>query len=295
VARPRPIVFEGNAPADPLANAPLLRALQQPSSDRQQFAPLLWMGDAVSIKDPTAASMVRRTGANVAIVGQRDEGAAAILAMAMISIAAQTPVKGTRIVVLDGTTPDDRLHGALARVAKALPHTIELPSLRDAGDAVVEVGKELARRTASGEGDAPGLFLLINGLHRFRALGRNEDDFGYGGSSNEAPTAPDRVLSLLLKEGPLAGVHSVMWADTVANLQRSIDRNSLRELEWKALFQMSATDSSTLIDAPTASRLGFHRALLANEESGLLEKFRPYAFPDEQFLAMISGHLRGRA
>ncbi len=293
--RPRPIVFEGNAPADPMANGPLLRALEKNSVDRQQYAPLLWMGDAVSIKDPTAASMVRRTGANIAVVGQRDEGAAAILAMAMLSIAAQLPVKGTRIVVLDGTTPDDRLHGALNRVAAALPHHIEIPSMRDAGEAVLSLGQELATRTAAGAGDSPGVFLLVNGLHRYRMLRRNEDDFGYGGASDATPATPDRVLALLLKEGPLVGMHCVLWADTVANLQRSIDRNSLRELEWKALFQMSATDSSTLIDAPTASRLGFHRALLANEETGLLEKFRPYVFPDEAFLAMVKGHLKGRA
>lgn len=293
VTRPRPIVFEGNAPADPMANAPLLRALERPQPDRSAFAPLLWLGDAVSIKDPTAAVMVRRTGANLAIVGQRDEGAAAMLAMAILSIAAQTPVAGTRIVVLDGTTPDDRLHGALARVAKAVPHAVEFPSMRDTPDAVLTLGQELAARNAAGTSDAPGVFLLVNGVHRFRALRRNEDDFGYG--SSDAPPTADKVLGLLLKEGPLVGMHCVLWADTVANLQRVVDRNAMRELEWKAIFQMGATDSSTLIDSPAASRLGFHRALLANEESGLLEKFRPYAFPDAGLLEIVARHMAARS
>ncbi|MFO0783160.1 MAG: hypothetical protein U0636_05705, partial [Phycisphaerales bacterium] len=294
VTRPRPIVFEGNAPADPMANAPLLRALERPQPDRSAFAPLLWLGDAVSIKDPTAAVMVRRTGANLAIVGQRDEGAAAMLAMGILSLAAQTPVAGTRIVVLDGTTPDDRLHGALARVAKAVPHTVEFPSMRDTPDALLALGQELAARNAAGTADAPGVFLLVNGVHRYRALRRNEDDFGYGGSG-DAPPTPDKVLGLLLKEGPLVGMHCVLWADTVANLQRVVDRNAMRELEWKAIFQMSATDSSTLIDSPAASRLGFHRALLGNEESGLLEKFRPYAFPDAGLLEIVTRHLAARS
>jgi hypothetical protein len=74
-----------------------------------------------------------------------------------------------------------------------------------------------------------------------------------------------------------------------------VDRNSLRELEWKALFQMSAADSSTLMDAPTASRLGFHRALLVNDESGLVEKFRPYSLPDAALLDLAARALRGRA
>src|SRR5690606_39288843 len=64
--------------------------------------------------------------------------------------------------------------------------------------------------------------------------------------------------------------------DTVANLNRSLDRAAMREFEQRVLFQMGATDSSQLIDSPAASRLGLHRALLYSEESGLMEKFRPY-------------------
>ena len=291
--RPKPIVFEGNQPADAWANGPLLQALEARDPGRAAFAPKLWLGDAVSIKDPTHASLVRRTGANLAVVGQRDESAAATIAMAMVSIAAQSPVAGTRIVVLDGTTPDDRLHGFLASVRAALPHDVQLPGFRDAGDAVVALGEELARRTADGGSDAPGMFLLVNGVHRFRALRRNEDDYGY--SSGDAPPTPDKVLALLLKEGPLVGIHCVLWSDTVANLQRVVDRNAMRELESKVLFQMGVNDSSTLIDSPAASRLGFHRALLANEESGLLEKFRPYALPDAAFLEHVAKALRARA
>ena len=292
--RPKPIVFEGNQPADPWANGPLLTALAASAPGREAFAPKVWFGDAVSIKDPTHAALVRRSGSNIAVVGQRDESAAALMAMAMISIAAQTPAVGTRIVVLDGTTPDDRLHGMLAGVRAALPHDVQIPSFRDVGDAIISLGEELARRNADGGSDGPGMFLLINGVHRFRSLRRTEDDYSFSSSGDGAPT-PDKVLALLLKEGPLVGIHCILWADTLANLQRTVDRNSLRELENKVLFQMGVTDSSTLIDGPAASRLGFHRALLANEESGLLEKFRPYALPDAALLEHVAKALRARA
>jgi hypothetical protein len=212
--------------------------------------------------------------------------------MAMLSIAAQVPVAGPRLVVLDGTTPDDRLHGTLAAVGAALPHDVLLPSLREAGDAVVALGEELARRTADGASDAPGIYLLVNGLHRFRALRRNEDDFGY--SSGDGPPTPDKVLALLLKEGPLVGIHCILWADTVAGLQRSVDRNAMRELDTKVLFQMGANDSSALIDGPAASRLGFHRGLVSSDEAGTLEKFRPYSLPDAGFLARVRDALRAR-
>lgn len=292
-ARPKPIVFEGNQPADPWANGPLLAALAEPAPGRAALAPRVWLGDAVSIKDPTNLALVRRSGSNLAVVGQRDEGATALMAMAMVSLAAQLPASGPRIVVLDGTTPDDRLHGTLARVRAALPHDVLLPPMREAGDAVLALGEELARRTAAGSADAPGIFLLVHGIHRFRALRRGEDDYGFGGGG-DAPPSPDRVLALLLKEGPLVGIHCLVWADTAAGLQRSVDRGAMREFEAKVLFQMGVNDSSTLIDSPAASRLGFHRALLASEEAGTTEKFRPYALPEPGFLEHVAAALRAR-
>jgi hypothetical protein len=290
--RPPAIVFEGNQPADPAANGLLSAALAEGPTAASALAPRLWLGDAVSIKDPTSVRLARRTGANLAIVGQRDESAAALLAMAMVSIAAQVPVDGARLVVLDGTTPDDRLHGTLARVAGALPTAAAFPSLRDAGDAVVELAREVARRSEEGAADRPGAFLVVNGLHRYRALRRDESDYGFG-SGGDALT-PDKALAAILREGPAVGVHCVLWADTTANLQRSVDRTSMRDIDSKVLFQMGANDSSSLIDGPAASRLGFHRALLADEESGALEKFRPYSLPDAAFLARVTAAIGRR-
>jgi S-DNA-T family DNA segregation ATPase FtsK/SpoIIIE len=61
----------------------------------------------------------------------------------------------------------------------------------------------------------------------------------------------------------------------------------MRELEMRVAFQMSATDSSNLIDSPVAGRLGQNRALLYLEETGMLEKFRPYGLPSEDWLATV--------
>ena len=47
----------------------------------------------------------------------------------------------------------------------------------------------------------------------------------------------------------------------------------------RVLFQMSAADSSNLIDSPLASRLGQHRALYHTEDRAQPEKFRPYGPP----------------
>ncbi|HEY5792659.1 MAG TPA: hypothetical protein VIS74_05130 [Chthoniobacterales bacterium] len=86
----------------------------------------------------------------------------------------------------------------------------------------------------------------------------------------------------------------VITADSFNNVGRFLSRKSLGEFEMRVVFQMSANDSASLIDSPQASGLGLHRALLANEQEGSLETFRPYARPDRGWLEEAGGKLRGR-
>jgi hypothetical protein len=58
---------------------------------------------------------------------------------------------------------------------------------------------------------------------------------------------------------------------------------------------MSGADSSQLIDTPLASKLGPNLALFYNEEEGRTEKFRPYAWPSEPWLAWVRERLSVRA
>jgi hypothetical protein len=118
---------------------------------------------------------------------------------------------------------------------------------------------------------------VINALHRFRDLRRDEDDFGYSMGSEDKPKTPSQILAELLKEGPPLGMYTIIATDTLANLNRALDRQSIREFDMRVLLQMGSNDSTNLIDMPDASKLGMHRALLYSEETGTIEPFRPYA------------------
>ena len=83
----------------------------------------------------------------------------------------------------------------------------------------------------------------------------------------------------------------MIWCDSLNNLNRVFDRQTIREFEMRVLFQMSPNDSSTLIDSPHASRLGPHRAFFSSEEQGTLEKFRPYGLPSEEWWSGVRTHL----
>ena len=79
-SREPPIVYEGNAPADITANRLLRELIDAGARPAKPEPPRLWLGDAISIKEPTAVALRRQGGANLLIVGQRDDAATAMLA-----------------------------------------------------------------------------------------------------------------------------------------------------------------------------------------------------------------------
>jgi DNA segregation ATPase FtsK/SpoIIIE-like protein len=298
---PPAIVFEGNAAADPREN-PLQRQAISGEADPAMFkVPRVWLGAAVSIKDATTAVFHRQSGANLLMVGQQEEKALGILSNCLISLAATSSFLGGnglsygRFLVFDGTRPDAPDFGFWRKFAKHMPCDVQLHSSNDRLEVIQEVANEVTRRQeASAENERP-IFLIIYNLSRFRDLRRSDDDFGFSGFSEDESATPGKSFTTILRDGPLVGVHTLMWCDTFSNVNRWFDRQTLRDLDHRVLFQMSATDSSNLMDSPNASRLGVHRAILYSEEQGKFEKFRPYGLPDEDWLAWVKQAFEDRA
>jgi S-DNA-T family DNA segregation ATPase FtsK/SpoIIIE len=277
-----PLVFEGSAPADLAANAPLAEILRDPSKRPSRELLRFWVGDPVAIRDPACAEFRRQPGSNLVVVGQQIETTLGMIASGVLGAAAQRDAGSLRVLLADGTPADDPSFGTLPRIAERLPCETRALSPRDLPDALAELAQEVVARQDDPTRDATTTLLVVHGIHRFRDLRRNEDDYGF--SSDDGPPKPDKLLAAILREGPSVGVHVVASADTVPNLQRVVDRTGLRDFDWRVALQMGATDSSTLVDSPLASRLGLTRAYLHSEEQGLLEKFRPYPPPDEAFV-----------
>jgi hypothetical protein len=154
------------------------------------------------------------------------------------------------------------------------------------------VAAEVKRRQEA-KTDGPEIFLFIHDLPRFRDLRRREDDFSFSRKDDEEASPPDH-LDLILREGPVLGVHLITWCDTVNNLNRYFTHQILREFEMRVLFQMSPNDSGHMLDSPQASRLGPHRALFHTEEQNRLEKFRPHGIPSAEWLGWLAGQLSRR-
>jgi hypothetical protein len=293
-----PIVFEGDAAAE-LALNPLLRErLEDTAWPPAPRSVLAWLGDAVAIKDPTAALFRRLGGNHLLIIGQNDEAALGVSAALLISLAAQyAPAtdpamrSGARFYILDGTPEDHPQTGSLARIAGILPHGVDVGGWRDTARILPEIGEEVRRRQEEG-GDGPEIFVFIHDLARFRDLRRREDEFSF--SRREDESSPVDHLDSILREGAGLGVHVVTWCDTVNNLNRHFAHQALREFEMRVLFQMSPADSGQMLDSPAASKLGPHRALFYSEEQNRLEKFRPYGLPSDEWLTQLGERLGRR-
>ena len=288
-----PIVFEGNAPADIRTNTKLADLIALSNWPVPVNAPLAWLGDPVAIKEAAAVTFRRQSGSNLLVVGQQEESAMAIMATAIVSIAAQQKPGSVRFQIFDGSAADSPYAGVFQNIKGILPHEIKLIEWRAAADAINELAQELQRRQ-TGEETGPSLFVIIYGLQRYRMLRKTEDNFSFGGGDEEKKPQPEKQFADLLREGPATGIHILTWIDTPAAIDRTFDRGGMREFDNRILFQMSAADSSNLIDSPAANRLGFYRALSYSEDQGFMEKFRPYAMMDREWLENVKTRFSAR-
>ncbi len=290
------VVFEGNVPADIERNHLLKMALTK----EELTAPTslqCWLGEAIAIKDPTAAGLRRHSGSHLLIVGQQDEAALAMLVVSAVSLAAQNPPAGNgdagaTFFLFDGTPPDAPNADYWNSVSGAIPQEMKMVDYREVESVLGDIAAEVERRQDANATDQPAIFLFFQALQRYRML-RPTDDFGFS-MDEDKPPSPDKLLTAILRDGPVVGVHVLAWCDTYNNVNRSLDRQAQKEFELRVLFQMSGTDSAGLIDSPEAGKLGLKRALFFSEEQGTMETFRPYALPDEAWLTKSGEKLRAK-
>ncbi len=272
----KPIVFEGAIPADIATNQLLMERWksEQPASATWSA----WLGDAIAIKDPTSAVFRKQSGSNLFILGQQEDLAVGLTVSSLVSLAGLSTEPCVDLVI------GQALDAASEELVKTLTDTlpIRLWPQRDLSTLLNELAEEIDRR---GQLGAPPRFLFLYGLQRLRDLRKPDDDFGFSRKGEDK--TPYRQFTHVLKEGPPVGVFTLLWCDTLVNLQRTIDRPTMREFDQRVMMQMSASDSSTLMDSPIAAKLGPQRALFFTEDQGRIEKFRPYALPSAKWIQSL--------
>ena len=218
------------------------------------------------------------------MVGQNETAVLGLPALALISLAAQFPADAVRLVLVESAAPGSAERTFFDQLLERLPVPVLRPKRSELPDLVRRLAEELPQ-AGDEESTLPSVttFLVVSDLQELKTL-RQEDEFSLEPSA--APSAA-AAFATLLTEGPSKGCHVLATIDTYGNVARCLGRKLLGQFQWRVLFQMSASDSASLIDEPEASRLGLHRALLFNEREGYIEKFRPYAIV-EQLTELLS-------
>src|SRR5690606_38897426 len=175
---PPPIVFEGNAPADPRENEGLMQVLEQPAAVAEangagpsvSFAHTAWLGSAVAIKPPTSVTFARHGGSNLLLVGHQGGAALGIMSAAAVALAPHArngvvsdAAAPAGLFVFDGTRPGEEGEYVWRKVVEACGDGARLVEPRAVTSVINQVAEELARREGEREGEsdesAPSIYL----------------------------------------------------------------------------------------------------------------------------------------
>jgi DNA segregation ATPase FtsK/SpoIIIE, S-DNA-T family len=288
------VIFDGSKNADPTENTILSDILRNPGWVVPQKAVQAWVGDPIAIKEPTALQIRPQAGCNLLIVGQQEEAGLGMMVTSLLSLTTQHAPGTARFYVIDFTPSDVVYADLLSNMGQILPHDVKVVNRRGLPSIMTQIADEVQDRLeADGSGKKLPVYLFIYGLQRARDL-RPDEDFSYSSFGSDEPKAlsPAKQFSTILREGPELGIHTLVWCDTLNNLNRTLERGLLREFELRIVFQMSQEDSLHLVDSPAANKLGPYRALLLNEETGQVEKFLPYGLPAKAWLEQAAKDIR---
>jgi S-DNA-T family DNA segregation ATPase FtsK/SpoIIIE len=299
---PPPTVFEGHEPADLAGCAPLAMAV--PAGPRGRLH--LWLGEPVSLKDPISAPFSRQPGRNLLVLSRDEQEGVGVVLAAMCSIAAQTEPDACSFSIVDLTSADAEWADHPEEFEAAVPHDAKvLPKKKDINMLVPVLAAEVARRVEAEDYKSPMMVLVILGLHRARDMRESEDGvgggsrfggFGLDGTAGAAQDDPRAALKAILRDGPEVGVHTLIWSDSYASLEKVLDGASFAQLGIRVAGPLPRNESHRMFDDDTASDIDKpHRMMKSDEERvGVLELFRPYAVPPASFLQAFGRRLGAR-
>lgn len=274
------VVFEGNAPALIDEDRFITKIVEKDVDASAASVPRVFLGAPNAIKGPTEVRFDRQSGANLIVVGQRDDAVDAMLLASMKILRCEWGEK-VRIVLVDNRFSQPSDPSGFCEMVREVGG-VETPPPHEIESKLNELASEL-KSISEGEGSAGQVtMLVIPGLHRYKKL-RFEEDFSFSMDEDAEQKASDS-LQELISEGPGWGFHVITSVDSYNSVGRTLGRKAAGEFEKKVLFQMGAADSASLIDTGKASELGLNRALYYDEPTGAIEIFRPFAQPTREWM-----------
>ena len=265
---PPPVIFEGNRPC---RWTPALADAAADPATASGITGLL--GESVEIGPPVAITLARDTGRNLLVVASGD--ARLSVAASTIASFAKSSTGPFKVIHFDGSRVDDG--NPLGPWLEATGITTETIKPRESEAEMVRLSQWVKER-GDEAAEAPPVLVVIDPVERFRDL-RQDESFNFSLDAPEGQSG-GAALQTVLKDGPAAGVFVMAICGGAETLSRWFPRSSQHDMERRVLGQMNASDSSFLIDAPTASDLSTATMLAYDHADGRVTKFRQCALPD---------------
>lgn len=239
------------------------------------------LGQAVSLSPPLTIELVHQNGRNVLVTSAEAHRIGELVNVLTASIAADAVATGRPIEFLffDAARSDLLV---VPDVIKKSGLPCERITARHAEERMVALAQDVAERIERDDPESEVLkIVVVHPLERFRDL-RHEESFSFSSGPQEVSGAT--ALQAVLRDGPAAGVHTVLCSGGYETLSRWLPRASLHDLDLRVLGRVNTADSVQLIDTPDAANLSGASMLLYDDATACLDKLRVYATPDPEAL-----------
>jgi S-DNA-T family DNA segregation ATPase FtsK/SpoIIIE len=269
----RPVVFEGRGAAalDATPANDFVRSMVSGGPGLR-----LRVGNPVSLAGPIDLVLRREAAANVLVVHKGTHEIPNTLTMAA---ALSAVVASARTEIVDFTSVDDGLEDELVPLLER--SLIRLTRRRRAPELLAEISSLVSDRIAVDDYRSAPVFLVLHGLHRAR-------DLEPAGGLSMDGSEPDlgAMLEAILHDGPEVGVHTMLWVDTVGNLDRRLGRRSTRDCGLILAGPMGRDDSTALLDSDRASQCKDHQ-LIVVEEGGAPKRALAFGTPAPEWIKSV--------
>ncbi len=261
------IIFRGDSASFIEAN----EALNQLEPLAKPKRLMVWLGEPVTIDDDVCAILRKQSGSHLLIVGLDEELSSYIVLSALVSLALQHQAHSAEFIVLNFLNIDEDIFQYPKTYFANAPFKVSHGKNKNVKAYLESLKEEVERRLDDESTGDSNIYLTLLATQRGRKFRKID---GYTLSEE------GELLSYILKEGADVGVFVIMHVDNLNNMGRCFDDAIRNEFSQRIALQMSADDSTNLIDSDIASKLGPDRAYYYDETEGILKKFKPYTKPN---------------
>ena len=287
------------------------QVIQEPDWLVEEYPGVAWLGEAMRIGNHTKAIFRRRPRSNMIIVGDSEETVFGIIGGILISLVHSYERQKAQFRIMDFSQESEDNYWAemslnFRRFFSQYFPTIIGKRFPNSGQQIVraeeilqttytEFERRKKLRTENPDemnlGQSLYFVCAVGGLNRAQNLRPVE------GRRGDEPSADAQKIITLASQGAELGIHTILWLDNMKTYSQLTGDNRawLTHFDLRVALPMPADDSRSLLGETYAQNLPRLRAYFRDQSTtGDLEKFKPYAVPASQEMAVYSKRFQQR-